>query len=226
MKKIGIIGGTTPESTCYYYRLYMEISRKRLGNHVYPPLIVYSINFSEFMNNQDGWEGRKRMLVQVGEALNRAGADIIALSANTPHIVFDDLQSQLDVQMVSILDALVERMKMEHVMKPLLLGTRTTMSADFYRNRLLKEGFDVVVPSEEEQYRLNDIIFQEIAKGDLSSRDWILQMINKYAVNEGVDSIILGCTELPLILQEGDVPLKVFDTARIHMEKLIEIATS
>ena len=226
MKRIGLIGGTTPESTCYYYQIYMEISREKLGEHTYPPLLIYSINFGEFMNNPRGWEGRKRMLLEAGEALKRAGADLIALTANTPHILFDELQEALGVPMVSIIDALVERMKEEKISRPLLLGTKTTMSSGFYREKLERAGFRVEVPSQEEQDRINSIIFEELARGNLVSKSWLLELVEKYALEKGVDSLILGCTELPLAIKEEEVSIRLFDTARIHMEKLIEISTA
>ncbi len=224
MKRIGIIGGTTPESTCYYYRMYMDISRRKLGNHMYPPLLIHSINFHQFMNNPDGWEGRKRMLIDAARSLERAGAEIIALSANTPHIVFDDIREAVSVPMVSIIDTLVEEMRRKGVRKPLLLGTKTTMGSGFYTGKLEGAGFQVVVPQEEEQEEINRIIFEELALEKMDSRGWLLKLVERYAVEKGVDSVILGCTELPLAIREGDVPVMVLDTARIHMEKLIDLA--
>ena len=166
------------------------------------------------------------MLLEAGEALKRAGADLIALTANTPHILFDELQEALGVPMVSIIDALVERMKEEKISRPLLLGTKTTMSSGFYREKLERAGFRVEVPSQEEQDRINSIIFEELARGNLVSKSWLLELVEKYALEKGVDSLILGCTELPLAIKEEEVSIRLFDTARIHMEKLIEISTA
>ncbi len=204
--------------------MYMDISLRKLGKHIYPPLIIHSINFHQFMNNPDGWEGRKRMLIDAALSLERAGADIIALSANTPHIVFDDIRRAVNVPMLSIIDALIEEMKMKGVRKPLLLGTKTTMSSSFYTEKLKDAGFHVVVPEEEEQDEVNRIIFEELAFERMDSRDHLIKLVERYAVEEGVDSVILGCTELPLAIKEGDVPVMVLDTARIHMEKLIDLA--
>ncbi|MCD6372582.1 MAG: aspartate/glutamate racemase family protein, partial [Thermococcus sp.] len=124
MKKIGLIGGTTPESTCYYYRNYIRLSREKFGPFTFPELIIYSINFDEFKNNPRGWEGRKEILIKAAKALEKAGAEIIALTANTPHIVFPEVQKAINVPMVSIIEALIEEMKKRDVKKVLLLGTK------------------------------------------------------------------------------------------------------
>ncbi|AMM54460.1 aspartate/glutamate racemase family protein [Pyrococcus kukulkanii] len=225
MRKIGIIGGTTPESTCYYYRKYIEISREKFEKYVYPELIIYSINFKEFFQNPEGWEGRKRILINAAKALERAGAELIAFSANTPHIVFDDVQKEVNVPMVSIIDAVAEEVKRRGVKKVLLLGTKTTMTADFYINALREKGLEVVVPNDEEKEELNRIIFEELAFENLKSKDWIVNLIEKYAKEEGIEGVILGCTELPLAIKQGDVSIEVFDSAEIHMRKLIELAS-
>ncbi|EEB73069.1 aspartate/glutamate racemase family protein [Thermococcus sp. AM4] len=225
MKRIGLIGGTTPESTCYYYRNYIRLSREKFGPFTFPELIVYSINFDEFLNAPDGWEGRKRILINAARALERAGAEVIALTANTPHIVFPDVQRAVSVPMVSIIDALIEEMKRRGVRKVLLLGTKTTMTADFYREALLKAGFEVVVPEGDEIEEVNRIIFEELAFEDLRSKPYLLSLVERYREERGIEGVILGCTELPLAIRPGDVPVEVFDTAEIHMRKLIEVAS-
>ncbi|WP_148882215.1 aspartate/glutamate racemase family protein [Thermococcus aciditolerans] len=225
MKKIGIIGGTSPEATCYYYKKYLEISRKKFEPYVFPELIIYSINFKEFIHNPNGWEGRKEILINAAKALERAGAGIISLSANTPHIVFPDVQAAVNVPMVSIIDALIEDMKRRGVKRVLLLGTKTTMTADFYKNALREAGFEVITPSEGEMDELNRIITEELMFENFRSRDWVIGLINRYIERENIEGVILGCTELPLIVKSGDVPAEVFDTVEIHMRKLIEVAS-
>jgi len=224
MKRIGLVGGTSPESTLYYYRKYLEISRERFEPYTYPELVVYSINFKDFLHNPRGWEGRKEILISAAKALERAGAEIIALTANTPHIVFPDVQKAINTPMVSIIDALIEEMRKRGVKKVLLLGTKTTMTADFYRRALEGAGFEVVTPEDGEMNELDRIIKEELMFENFASRDWILSLINRY-VSEGVDGVILGCTELPLVVKPGDVDAEVFDTVEIHMRKLIELAS-
>ena len=225
MKRIGIIGGTTPESTCYYYQNYIRIGREKFGSFNFPELIVYSINFEEFKNNPRGWEGRAEMLIKAAKALEKAGAEIISLSANTPHIVFPEIQKAVKVPMVSIIDALIEEMKRRGVRKVLLLGTKTTMTADFYRNALREAGFEVMTPGEDEMDEVNRIIFEELAFENLESEPYLVDLIERYAREKGIEGVILGCTELPLAIKPGDVSVEVFDTAAIHMRKLIELAS-
>ncbi len=223
MLKIGIIGGTTPESTLYYYRLFIENSRKRLAKNTYPEIIIYSLNFGEFSDNPEGWEGRKKMLISAAHALEKAGAEIIAMSANTPHIVFDDVQRDVNVKMISIIDALAEESTKRGFRRLLLLGTKTTMSMPFYIEKLKERGIETIVPDDEKKERINQIIMNELSVGNFRSRDEIVRIIEKYS---HVDAVILGCTELPLIIKNGDVSIPVLDTAAIHVEKIMDVALS
>jgi aspartate racemase len=225
VKRIGLIGGMTPESTCYYYQNYIRISREKFGPYTFPELVIYSINFEEFMNNPRGWKGRAELLIKAARALEKAGVEIIAMSANTPHLVFPEVQKAVSVPMVSIIEALIEEIRRRGVRRVLLLGTKTTMTSDFYRNAIREAGFDVVTPSEEEIEEVNRTIFEELAFENLKSKPYLIELIEKYAREKGIDGVILGCTELPLAIKPGDVPVEVFDTAEIHMRKLIELAS-
>ncbi|MDI3474961.1 MAG: hypothetical protein PWQ79_791 [Thermococcaceae archaeon] len=223
MKRIGLIGGTTPESTEYYYRKYIEISRELFEPYFFPELVVFSMNFKAFRENPRGWEGRKEMLIEAAKALERAGAGVIGIAANTPHIVFPDVQEAVDAEMVSIIEAVANEAERRGLKKLLLLGTKTTMEMPFYREALEKKGFQVVVPNEEEREKVNSIIFNELALGKLESKPYLVELIEKYA-QEGVEGVILGCTELPLAIKPGDVSIEVLDSAEIHMRALIERA--
>jgi len=222
MKKIGIIGGTTPESTIYYYRTFLELSRELFEPNFYPYIIIYSLNFKDFSENPDGWEGRKRMLIQAAQALEKAGAEIIAISANTPHIVFDDVQKNVKAKMISIIDALTEEANRRGLKTLLLLGTKTTMSMPFYKDSLQKHGIKTIVPNEDEMDRINEIIMKELSMGNFKSKEYVIELIDKYAPR--VDGVILGCTELPLIVKDYDVEIPVLDTAKIHVKKILEEA--
>lgn len=223
MKRIGLIGGTTPESTEYYYRKYIEISRKLFEPYFFPELVVFSMNFKAFRENPRGWEGRKEMLIEAAKALESAGAGVIGIAANTPHIVFPDVQEAVNAEMVSIIEAVANEAERRGLKKLLLLGTKTTMEMPFYRETLEKKGFQVVVPNEEEREKVNSIIFNELALGKLESKPYLVELIEKYA-QEGVEGVILGCTELPLAIKPGDVSIEVLDSAEIHMRALIEKA--
>ena len=222
MKVIGIIGGTTPESTLYYYRIFIELSREYFEPNFYPYIIIYSLNFREFSENPDGWEGRKRMLISAAQSLKRAGAKIIAISANTPHLVFDAVQKNVNVKMISIIDALAEEIKRRKLKKLLLLGTKTTMSMPFYKEKLKDYGIEAVVPDEEEIDKINEIIMKELSMGDFKSKRYILELIEKYSSQ--IEGVILGCTELPLIIKKEDLKIPILDTARIHVEKILKEA--
>lgn len=222
MKKIGIIGGLSPESTLYYYKKFIEISRQRFEPYFFPELMIYSINFHEFMNND--WEGRKEILIKAAKSLEKAGAQIIAISANTPHKVFPDVAKSVNVPMLSIIDAIANEAKKQGINKLLLLGTKTTMSEPFYKEALRGKGFEVFVPSEEEMDKVHSIIFDEIIAGKIleSSKLFLIELIEKYRNEKGIEGVILGCTELPLIIKAGDVSVKVLDSAEIHVKALIE----
>jgi|Deesub1362B_J571_1020462.scaffolds.fasta_scaffold00007_323 aspartate racemase len=222
MKKIGIIGGLSPESTLYYYKKFIEISRQRFEPYFFPELMIYSINFHEFMNN--AWEGRKEILIKAAKSLEKAGAQIIAISANTPHKVFPDVAKSVNVPMLSIIDAIANEAKKQEINKLLLLGTKTTMSEPFYKEALRGKGFEVFVPGEEEMDKVHSIIFDEIIAGKIleSSKLFLIKLIEKYRNEKGIEGVILGCTELPLIIKAGDVSVKVLDSAEIHVKALIE----
>jgi len=222
MKVIGIIGGTTPESTLYYYRIFIELSRKYFEPNFYPYIIIYSLNFKEFSEHPEGWEGRKRMLIKAAKSLEKAGAEIIAISANTPHIVFDDVRKNVKSKMISIIDALAEKAKERNLKNLLLLGTKTTMSMSFYKDALKKYGIETIVPHEAEMEEINRIIMKELSMGNFKSKGYITELIDKYSSQ--VDGVILGCTELPLIIKEKDVKIAVLDTAKIHVEKILKEA--
>ncbi|WP_324735699.1 amino acid racemase [Thermococcus sp. SY098] len=224
MKRIEIIGGMSPESTLYYYKKFIGISREKFEPYFYPELIIYSINFKEFKDNPNGWEGRKRILINAAKALERAGAEVIGIAANTPHMVFPDVQRAVNVEMVSIIDAVAEEAKRRGLRKLLLLGTKTTMTMPFYKEALKEKGFEVIVPNENEIEEINRIIFEELMFENLNSKLWLIELIERYAEKREIEGAILGCTELPLAIKPEDVSVEVLDTAEIHVRALIKKA--
>ena len=223
MKRIGIVGGTTPESSVYYYRNFIEISRELFENDFYPEMIIFNLNFKKFKSAKD-WDDREIYLLEIIKALEHAGAEIIALSANTPHIVFDSLAKKTNAKMISIIDALAEEAKNKGYKKLLLMGTKTTMTSGFYKRKLEEHGFEVIVP-EEYIDEIDRIIFQELSHGVLKSKNRLINIVESYKKKyEDLDASILGCTELPIALKEGDTSIPLLDTAKIHMRKIIEEA--
>lgn len=222
MKKIGLIGGLSPESTLYYYESFVKMCRECFEPGFYPDLIIYSLNFREFADHPRGWNGRAEMLSSAAKSLERAGAEIIGITANTPHIVFPRVRDSVSVPMLSIIDAVGAEAGNRGVKKLLLLGTKTTMSMPFYREALENMGFTAVIPTEEEMNEVDRIIRKELMFDNTSGKPYLLSLIEKYS---GVsDAVILGCTELPLALKEGDVEIEVLDSAKIHMRALLDTA--
>ena len=222
MKKIGLIGGLSPESTLYYYESFVKMCRDCFEPGFYPELMIYSLNFREFTDHPDGWDGRAEMLKNAALSLERAGAEIIGITANTPHIVFPQVADSVNVPMLSIIDALGAEAEKRGLKKLLLLGTKTTMSMPFYREALKGKGFGVVVPTDEEMNEVDRIIRKELMFDNLASRPYLLGLVEKYSSVS--DAVILGCTELPLAVKEGDVEIDVLDTAVIHMKAMLEAA--
>ncbi len=221
MKRIGLIGGTTPESTLYYYRSIIEESRSRFEKNFYPEVVIFSLNFKKFRELPD-WKEKKKYIMEGIRALESSGAEVIGLTANTPHIIFDELQWETKARMVSIIDAVAEEAKRRGFMRLLLLGTKITMTSEFYLNGLKKHGVTALVPGERDIEEVNRIIFEELAFGNLRSKGYLVNLVNSYSGK--LDAAILGCTELPLALKEGDTKIPVIDSARVHVKALIEEA--
>ncbi len=221
MKRIGLIGGTSPESTLYYYQNFIEISREMFEKNFYPELVIFGLNFKKF-RELPTWDEKKEYIMEGIRALECSGAEVIGLSANTPHKVFPLLEKETKAKMVSIIDAVAHEAKKRDFRKLLLLGTKITMTYDFYRDGLVSHGLEVLVPTDEEIEEIDRIIFEELSLGNLKSKGYLVNLIDSYASQ--VDAAILGCTELPIALKEGDTKIPLLDTARIHMKALINEA--
>ena len=221
MKKIGLIGGTSPESTLLYYRHLIDLSRENLPENVYPEILIYSVNFEFVVSSM-----REGKLERVAEKFNEilkifesAGVQIAALTANTMHLLFDMLKT--DIEMVHIVDSVARYAKEKGYKRLVLFGTKRTMESDLYPSRLEGNGIEIMVPLPEHREKINDIIFEITAKGvneDLKSR---ALEIAKIYVREG-DAIILGCTELPLVLKDSG--MEVIDTVEVHARDIFERA--
>ncbi len=222
MKRIGIIGGLSPASTLYYYQKFIELSRERFERGFYPELLIYSLNYRDFSENSEGWEGRKKMLIDAGKRLAAGGANILGISANTPHIVFPEVSSSVGGKWVSIIDSVGHEAERRGLRRLLLLGTKTTMSMPFYREGLEGMGLEVLLPEEKEMNEVNRIITEELMFDDLRSRGYLIHLIERYPEADGV---ILGCTEIPLAIKKGDVHMAVLDSAEIHLRAMLRAAS-
>ncbi|MBU5674901.1 amino acid racemase [Alkaliphilus sp. MSJ-5] len=220
-KKIGILGGISHESTIKYYELILKKYYELKGDYYYPEIIIYSLDFQKFTDFEDNGdkEGYIKYIMEGMYSLENSGADFIIMSANSPHSVYDEVKNLTKLPMISIVEAVGEKAKEKGLKKILLLGIKYTMESGFYENYLNQFGIDVIVPSEDERVLINDIIFDELAIGIFhkNSKERLINIIKKY----DVEGVILGCTELPLIISEADLEIEVLNTVELHVNKIL-----
>ncbi|MCP4604328.1 MAG: amino acid racemase [Proteobacteria bacterium] len=231
MKRIGLIGGMTPESTKDYYSALIELGRTVLpGNLNNPEIIIYSINLQTLVDHVEAGEPVKAidMLVHAIDGVAAAGADFAAMTANTPHIFLDDIRKKTDVPLISILDTTYARARRLGCTRPLLLGTATTMTASMYPDKFLEGGMNLAIPDENERAIISRSIENELSIGVVSdiTKKKYLDICGRHIEENGIDAVILGCTEIPMILKENDLRIPVLDTLRIHAEALFKEARS
>ncbi len=228
MKTIGLIGGMSWESTTEYYRIINEAVSTRLGGFHSAKILMNSVDFGEIepLMRSGDWESIARMLSGIAVSLEKAGADCILIATNTIHKVYDFVDEAVTVPMIHIADAAGEAVKAAGIGKVGLLGTRFTMEEDFYRGRLQdKFGIEVTVPDKDSRDLVDAVIFGELCLGvikDESKRRYI-EIIEKLA-EDGAEGIILGCTEIPLLVSGSDVTTPLFDTTRIHALAAVDFA--
>ncbi len=227
MKKLGIIGGLGPESTVEYYRSFISAYRSRVNDGSYPHFVVNSINLTRVMAHVAAAQQDElvEMLAAELAVLAGAGADLALISANTPHIVFDEIQRRSPIPVISIVEATCKEVKARGIKKPVLFGTKFTMLAGFYSSVFDCSEIEVAIPSPEDQDTIHGIYMNELVPGIYKpeSRAVLLEIVDRMRETEGIDGVILGATELPLILREdayGGVPF--LNTTKIHIEAAIE----
>jgi aspartate racemase len=229
MKKIGLVGGMTPESTTAYYRMIIELGRQRWNDPVHNPVVlIYSIDLAEMVAHQDVGEDDLvvELLSGVLERLRGAGADVGALTANTPHLFFDRIQRRTGLSLVNIVDAALEQTRDLGVSRALLLGTNATMEGAMYPDAFSSAGIEIVVPPDNERRFINRTIYQDLASGIVTPtlRGTYLDICRRQIEERGVDGVVLGCTEIPLVLTADDLPIPLIDTARCHAEAIFAAA--
>ncbi len=222
MKTIGIFGGLGPESTCEFYRSITRTYYEIHADYAYPEIIIYSVNFKKYIDL--GYEAADEVMEAI-KRLHKAGADFVVAPCNTIHVVYDEVSRDIPIPWFSIMDAVAEQIKKENVGKIGLLGTVLTMSRGFYQNALAGHGIETVTPGSEAQAKVNEIIFNELVTGITKekSKRYVLDCIDKLLQN-GAQGIVLGCTELPFLIQQKDITLPVFDSTVIHAGKALELA--
>jgi aspartate racemase len=230
MKTIGMIGGMSGESTVVYYDTINALVRKRLGGLHTARCALYSVDFGEIheLQHAGDWNTLERRMIDAGRAVQRAGADFAILCTNTMHKTADAVAAAIEIPLLHIADATALRISQHGVHRVGLLATRFTMEQDFYKSRMTSiHGLEVLVPDDDDRETVHRIIYDELCCGDArdTSRAALRAMIGKL-VERGAQGIILGCTEIGLLIKPQDSPVPVFDTALIHAEAAVDFALS
>ena len=227
MKTLGIIGGIGPESTIQYYRMIQALYRQRRADGAYPSIIINSIDVQRVLALAEA--GQLEDLVSYLSAeldrLVAAGADFGLLAANTPHVVFDQLAHSTPIPLLSIVEVTCRAAKAKDISRVALLGTRSTMQGSFYPQVFGRAGISIVVPAQEEQDIIHTKYVGELVRGvvSLTTRNALYAIIERLRRDEGIQGVVLGGTELSLLLQEGSLPgLQLLDTTKIHAEAAVE----
>ena len=228
MKKIGLIGGMSWESSLIYYKLINEMVRDELGGLHSAKCILESVDFSNIANLQhnNNWDALAKQMVYAAQNLEKAGADCVVICTNTMHLCSHQIIENTTIPFLHIAEATGENISKKYLKKVLLLGTKFTMEKDFYK-QVLKDKFsiDVCIPNQEDRTIIHDVIYNELVVGEIkqTSKEKYINIINK-AIQEGVEGVILGCTEIPLLITKEDVAIPVFDTTKIHAEAAVKFA--
>lgn len=227
MKKLGLVGGTGPESTLVYYREINRIINEKTKGKAFPEVAIESVDLYKAL----GYVGNEEYLElndYLGEALDnlvKGGADIVALTAGTMHVVYNELKKDIEVPFISIPETVSEVAAQKGYKKIGLLGTIFTMQKDFLKVAFLQKKIEIVTPSQEDMILINERISNELEYGIIkeSTRKELIDVILKMKEDEGIEAVVLGCTELPLILNSNYCPVDCLDIMNIHIKKLVEL---
>lgn len=226
MKKLGLVGGMGPESTIPYYRGIVYGVRERMGENVMPFLSMESVNVFDILVfcREKRYDDLAEYLLKAIGNLAAAGADFAALSANTPHIVFDQVQKQSPIPLISIVGAACGKAVRRNLTKIGLMGTIFTMEEDFFKKPFTDKGIQIAIPREDEMEYINRKIYTELEFADVreDTRQEFLSIVRRMKEEDGIQAIVLGCTELPLILNDHISPVPCLDTMKIHVRALVK----
>lgn len=229
MKKIGMLGGMSWESTSTYYKLLNEEIKSRLGGLHSAKIILSSVDFEEIEKFQHSslWDETAEILSQEAKALERANADFLIICTNTMHKVASKIQENISIPILHIADATGEALVKDKIKRVALLGTKFTMTEEFYKNRIEEKfGIEVVVPNEEEQDLIHDVIYKELCLGkcNKSSRNEYIKIIKRLEEECACEGVILGCTEISMLIKQGYVEIPIYDTTKLHALNAIDYA--
>ena len=227
MKKLGIIGGMSWESTAIYYQHLNQGVRARLGGLHSAELLLHSFDFAaiESLQSAGKWADATTEMIKAGISLRQAGAEALIIATNTMHKMADEVEEAAQLPLFHIADATADAIQKHAVSKPLLLATNFTMTQDFYKGRLLnKHNIKAITPDEKDRDLIHEVIYHELCQGviDEASKDNYLKIINKMKDNQQIDSVIFGCTEIGLLLSQDDLDIPAFDTTKIHCDYALD----
>ncbi len=230
MKTIGLIGGMSWESSLEYYRILNETTKAKLGGLHSAKCILYSVDFAEVetLQHQDRWEEAAQLMIAAGQSLESAGADFVVLCTNTMHKLANEIQANIRIPLLHIADATAQKIKAAGLRKIGLLGTRFTMEHDFYKGCLIeKYGLGVLIPDSPDREIIHRVIYDELCLGIVrqESKEQYIHIMEKL-VRAGAEGIMLGCTEIELLIHEGDSQVPLFPTTTIHAVAAVEYALS
>ncbi|WP_347374050.1 amino acid racemase [Aequorivita sp. Q41] len=226
MKKIGLVGGISWTSTLDYYRYINEGVNQALGGLQSAEIILYSLNFADIQDR--GWENSHELLLKACKELKKNNVEGIVLCANTAHLFADKIQTEIGLPIIDIVNVTASAIKNEHIKNVILLGTKFTMEMDFYKNKLIESGLNVLIPEDEKiRNEIHYIVKEELGKGIIKpkSKEKLMAICDDL-IKKGGEGIVLGCTEIPLILSQDDFSIPVFDTTEIHSEAIVNFILS
>lgn len=228
MKTIGLIGGMSWESSLEYYRIINKTTKEKLGGLHSSQCILFSVDFEEIerLQHQGAWDELTKIMIRAAQSLERAGAELLVICTNTMHKMADAVQASIGIPLLHIADATAMEIQHQNLHTVGLLGTKFTMEQEFYKKRLSEKfGLKVLIPADDEREIIHSIIYDELCLGQTkeSSRAEFIRIINNL-VTRGAQGIILGCTEIPLLVKQKDVAAPIFDTTTIHARHAVEAA--
>ena len=223
LKTIGLIGGMSWESTVTYYKIINETIKKKLGGLHSAKCILYSVDFQEIEECQanGNWEKSGEILGEAANNLEKAGADFIVICTNTMHKVVNQIKEKISIPILHIAEMTAEKILEKGLKNIALLGTKYTMEQDFYKSKLIEKGINVIIPDKNDIEIINEVIYDELCLGTINSdsKKKFLEIVDKLR-NKGAEGIILGCTEIGLLIKNEDTDVPLFDTAIIHAEQV------
>lgn len=227
MKTIGIIGGLTWLSTLDYYRLLNEMVNEKLGDVEAAKIILYSLNFADIkkLTEAEDWKEIEIIISDVAKKLEFAGADCILIGANTMHKIAEEVKNAIHIPLIHVAEETAKAISKKKLKKVALLGTKYTMQLDFYKDKLSAAGIATIIPGEEDINYINNAIYSEMSKSLFlpATKERFIIIINDL-IQQGAEGIILGCTEIPILIKQEDCSVPVFDTTNIHARAAVEFA--